>query len=383
MNLRKVLWVTSFLCLIIYANVTVSIGPILPQISKDFAITLDMLGFILAVSSLGGSIAILGGWISDRMSRLLVAAVSVMVLAAGSSILGFSPNPLVLGTSLLLMGMSAGFLESSLNALVSTLYSERRGLSVNLFHIGWNIGSTIGPSLAVFLVNTTGSWRNVYIFPLPILFSISALMIALNKNYAQIRDVRRSSLLSISSRSLLRFFPITLIGFFYTGVEMGVSTWLALILEDLGSGIFKAGLATGLFWGLMGLGRLVWAPVIDRMGYERPLIMASGSGLICMALASLPLPLDSKIVFWASSGFFLAPTFPTLIAWVISSAPELGGSVSGLLFAVGRLGLFFSNCIVGLTATILGTEIAQYLFVLFMVAMLVNILAVHLFRRES
>ncbi|MFQ6094549.1 MAG: sugar MFS transporter [Candidatus Bathyarchaeia archaeon] len=382
---RRISWVTAFGCFIIYASVSTSIGPVLPQLSKDFALTPDLIGIILAIRSFGGLMAILGGWISDRMSRLLIGAISTMMLGAGSLLLGTSPNPVVVAASLLLMSTAAGFLESSLNAFVSNLYSERRGLSVNLFHIGWNVGSTIGPSLAAFLIVTTGSWRNVYLLPIPALFSISILMVLLNKNAAQIRNGEGSprNSLSISPRLLFKFLPIALIGFFYVAAEMGLSTWLAYILQDLGSAIFEAGLATGLFWGLMGLGRLIWAPIIDRAGYGRPLIVASGLALICMVSASSPLPLGPKMVLWASSGFFLAPMFPTLIAWVVSLAPELGGSLSGLIFTMGTLGLIFSDYFVGLVTAIFGAETSQYIFVFFTVAMLVNILAVHLLRDKK
>lgn len=327
--------------------------------------------------------AIFGGWISDRMSRLLIGAISLMMLAAGSLLLGISPNPLIVGASLLLMSTAAGFLESSLNAFVSNLYSEKRGLSVNLFHTGWNVGSAIGPSLAAFLIVATGSWRNVYLFPLPALFSISVLMIVLNKNEVRNVDPKPDESPSVSLGSLIKSLPIALIGFFYVGAEMGLSTWLAYILEDLGAAIFEAGLATGLFWGLMGLGRLIWAPIVDRAGYGKPLIVASGLALICMASASLPMPLDLKMVLWASSGFFLAPMFPTLIAWVVSLNPKLGGSLSGLIFTMGTLGFFFSNILVGFVTTIFGAEMSQYVFVFFTVAMLVNILAVHLFKRQK
>jgi len=379
---KRISWFTAFGCFIIYASVSTSIGPTLPQLSKDFALTPDLIGLILGLNSLGGLIAVFGGWISDRIGRLLVSAISMMMLAASSLLLGISPNSFIVGASLLLMGTAAGFLESSLNAFVSNLYSKRRGLSVNLFHVGWNVGSTIGPSLAAFLIIATGSWRNVYIFPLPALFAISILMVVLNKSFARTKQVdapRQNSFLF--SVMLLRFLPLAMIGFFYVAAEMGLSMWLAFILEDLGSGVFEAGLATGLFWGLMGLGRITWAPIIDRAGYGKSLILSSGLALICVVSASLSVSLDLKIILWAFSGFLLAPIFPTLIAWLVSIAPEMGGSLSGLIFTMGTLGLLFSNCLVGFVITILGVTMSQYVFVLLNAAMFVNILAVRFIKR--
>jgi len=272
-----------------------------------------------------------------------------------------------------------------MNAFISNLYPERRGLSVNLFHIAWNVGSTIGPSLAAFLIVTTGNWRNAYLFPLPVLFSVSVLMVLFSRSVTHVPSAgaRPRNPASVSLGLLVKFLPVAMIAFFYVAVEMGLSTWLAYILENLGSAALEAGLATGLFWGLMGVGRLVWAPIVDRTGYVKPLIAASGLALICMVSASLPLPLGLKMLLWASSGLFLAPMFPTLIAWVVSLAPELGGSLSGLVFTLATIGLFFSNSLVGMVAATFSVEIAQYVFVFFAVAMLVNILAVHLSERQG
>jgi len=158
---------------------------------------------------------------------------------------------------------------------------------------------------------------------------------------------------------------------------MGINTWLAFILENLGSTVFEAGLTTGLYWGFMGIGRLIWAPATDKIGYGKSVIAASSSALTCMIAATLPLPLHIKMMLWIFSGFFLAPIFPTLIAWGTSINPSSGGTISGLVFTLGTLGLFSSTSLAGLVAAFSGIKVAQYVFVFFASAMLINALVVH------
>ncbi len=377
---KRILWIASFTCFVVYASVSTAIGPVLPELAREFVLAPDLVGLVLGMKSLGGLMSILGGWISDRMSRLLWSAVSVLILAAGSFLLVVSRNVFFVGASLFLLGTAAGFLESSLNAFVSELYSERRGLSVNLVHIGWNVGSTIGPSTAAFLIVSTQSWRNVYLFHVPVLFLLSGAMLRLVKSRPHGFSKARRERFRFSAESSVRFLPLVLVGFFYVGAEMGISNWLAFILEDLGSGVMEAGLAVGLFWALMGVGRLVWGPIVDRAGYGKPLMLASGLALVCMIVASLPLAVGIKTVLWASSGFFLAPMFPTLIAWITSLAPESGGSLSGIIFTVGTAGLFFSNYIVGLSKMMFGAAASQYVFVCFTATMMISVLASNLIK---
>jgi len=374
---KRILWIALFACFIVYASVSTAIGPVLPELAGELGVAPDLVGLVLGMGSLGGLMSVFGGWISDRMSRLFFGALSLLMLAAGAFLLIVSRSLYLVGASLFLLATAAGFLESSVNASISDLYSGRRGLSVNLFHIGWNVGSTIGPSASAFLIVATQSWRNVYLLHLPVLLLFSGILFLLDRNHPHSVNKAQRENLQFSVKSSFKFLPLALIGFFYVGAEMGISNWLAFILEDLGSGVMEAGLAVGLFWGLMGVGRLVWGPIVDRAGYRKPLILTSSLALVCMILASSPLPLGTKTLLWASSGFFLAPTFPTLIAWITSLAPEHGGSLSGLIFTAGTAGIFLSNYIVGLSKAMYGAAASQYVFVLFTATMIVNVLVSH------
>lgn len=380
MTSRRTSWTVCFACFVIYAYVVTSIGPVLPRLSEEFALPPDLAGILVALGSVGGLMSVLGGWLSDKLNRVLIGAISMATLALSSLILALSSNLYTVSSSLILMSMAAGFLEPSLNAFVSDLYPGKRGLSVNLLHIAWNIGSALGPSSAALIIVVTGSWRKAYLCALPASILVSALLARLNRSASESRREHAaphgSALLSM--RAAASFLPMAFIGFFYVASEMGISTWLAFILEELGSAVFEAGLATGLYWGLMGLGRLVWAPATDKIGYARSIAAASGLALVCMVAATSPLPIYVKMMFWASSGFFLAPIFPTLIAWGTSVNPSAGGTLSGLVFTLGTLGLFSSNSLAGLVAASFGVEAAQYVFVFFAAGTLTNVLIVRL-----
>jgi MFS family permease len=356
----------------------------LPKLSRDFELTPTWTGILAGLYSVGGLMAILGGWLSDRLNKVLVSILSMVMLTAGSLLLAFSPDPFIAGSSLVLMGVAAGFLESALNAFVSDLYSEKRGLSLNLFHIGWNVGSALGPLLAALVIVTFGSWRRVYLFPLPVLVFFALLLTRLRNNEPkpQIKIVQKSYPAN-SDTPISKSLPISLMGFLYTGAEMGISTWLAYILENLGSTPIEAGLTTGMFWGLMGFGRLIWSHAVDRIGYEKTVIIASSMTLPCMVAAVMPLPLYICMFLWAMSGFLLAPVFPTLIAWGTSMNPLAGSTASGLIMTLSTLGLFSSTLLAGLVTTYSSAGEAQYVFVCFMAALLADALIMRTYFKKT
>jgi fucose permease len=124
----------------------------------------------------------------------------------------------------------------------------------------------------------------------------------------------------------------------------------------------EASLAVGLFWALSGLGRLLWAPFIDRIGYWKVLVLAGGFSSLLMLLASLPTSVYVRIALWSSSGFLLAPAYPTIIAWATSVHPEIGGALSGMVYTFATLGSFISTIATGMLFELFGSSCAQLIF---------------------
>jgi len=133
--------------------------------------------------------------------------------------------------------------------------------------------------------------------------------------------------------------------------QLGLTAWLPSILVDQGGSLAEAGVTVGVFWALVSAGRLLWAPFVDRFGYQKTMI-----------LASLPIPIHFKEILWACSGLLVAPAYPTLLAWATASDPEIGGTLSGIIFTFGTLGPFTSSAVVGLLFDVLGSAYAQLIF---------------------
>ena len=362
MRSRKFLWSLCFSSYIFYAIMATEIGAALPGIKSELMLSESVAGSIASLQSLAGVLAILGGVLSDLFGKMRLISLSLLIMGLGAMLLSGSPNALTLGASFFILGAGIGFFEASVNAFVSDIFSEKRGMAINLLHIGWNIGSAAGPVIAAYVALSYGSWRIGYLMMSPLLIiSFLASLIAGAKS-ARSNVYADHGSMRMKSKQVLRILPLMIIPFLILAVQLGITVWLPSILSDQGASLMEASLAVGLFWALSGVGRLLWAPFIDKLGYWRVLVFTGGSSAILMLLASLPIPIYVKIALWSFSGLLLAPAYPTTVAWATSVYPEVGGTLSGIVYAFATLGSFASTIATGMLFELLGSSYAQLIF---------------------
>ena len=164
---RKLLWTLCFSSYIFYAITATEIGSALPSIRSELALSESLAGIIASLQSLAGVLAILGGALSDLFGKMRLVSLSLLIMGLGALLVSGSPSALILGTSFFTLGAGIGFFEASVNAFISDIFSEKRGMAINLLHIGWNIGSALGPVLAAYIALSYGSWRLGYLIMSP------------------------------------------------------------------------------------------------------------------------------------------------------------------------------------------------------------------------
>jgi MFS family permease len=366
---RRTLILLGILSFIIYAVVATEIGPALPEIKTEMRVNEAIMGLIASLQSLAGAFAIFGGFLSDKFGKVRVTSISLWAIGLGSLMISISSSIILLGISFFTLGIGVGFFEASINAFVSDIFREKRGLAINILHVGWSVGSTVGPLLMTLMILLYGSWRLGYLVVFPIFVMLPFVLWAVTKEIFNEIDAKSE----LSNRSMvcrltstLKVLPLLFLSFLLISCNLGISTWLPTILLDQGGSLLESSLTVSMFWALVGLGRLAWAPFVDKFGYWRVLMLGGFGSSLLMVLGSLSVPIYLKILLWAVSGFFLAPTYPTVIAWVTTSYPEFGGTLSGAVYTFATLGSFSSTLLVGFIFSSFGSVAAQLIFPLIM-----------------
>ena len=154
--------------------------------------------------------------------------------------------------------------------------------------------------------------------------------------------------------------------FLYVGLEATFSQWTFTVLtEARGADRAAAGVAVGMYWGSIGVGRVAFGLVADRFGIDRLVRCGLAAAVAGAVLFALPLPPAAAVAGLLLVGFGFAPVFPCLMTRTpqrlgpaLSAHAigfQVGAAMIGAAAVPGALGLIASGC--GLTAVPVGAAV--------------------------
>jgi len=332
------------------------LGPALPFVGREFQLTLAMMGALAGAWNLGYLFTVIGGSLSDRYGETAVLTLSFVLLSVPIGFMTIANTYLMCYVLLFVAGIGGGFVEASVNPLLSNMYPEKRGMALNILHAFWGVGALVGPAIAGLTISTLHSWRVVYSISAALYIPLILVIIRLLKiNNVEPRGSRRREINSrsvgfrvLKSRVLVL---LTFAGFFHFGSIWGVNAWLpSFLMMTKSFPLTFASFSTSLFWAAVGFGRIVLAGAVDRVGYRKTMLTCSLCGALFIFLGTVLEHSDAIVVFWFIAGFSLAPILPTILAWANRSFPGNAGVASGAIFSIGQIGAVFSALIIGVVS---------------------------------
>ena len=136
-----------------------TIGTAWPVLRKGFGASLDDLGIVLLVGTVGSvSSSSVAGVAFARLGTRATVMLAGTAGALGALGMVLSPTFLVFVVSGALIGVAAGLLDSSMNTSVALTGRNRL---LNMLHGSYGVGTTLAP-LVVTAAVLAGSWRDSY-----------------------------------------------------------------------------------------------------------------------------------------------------------------------------------------------------------------------------
>jgi FSR family fosmidomycin resistance protein-like MFS transporter len=323
-----------------------------PLLKAEFGLDFMHIGLITLTNQLTASLlqpAV--GHFTDRNPKPYSLAIGMTSTLLGVLLLAAAPSYVLLVPAAALIGIGSAVFHPESSRVARTASGGQHGLAQSLFQTGGNVGSSLGPLLAAFVVAPYGR-RNIAWFALVAMFAI-ALLWRVGRWYAHAgikraaaahhdrphglpdAEVRRGVailLILVFSKyvylaSLTSFFTFFLIHKFHISVQSAQ-------LHLFG---FLAGVAAGTFAG---------GPIGDRVG-RKVVIWVSILGVLPFTLV-----LPYANLFWTSVlsvviGLVLASAFSAILVYGQELLPGRVGLVSGLFFG-------FAFGIAGVAAAALG-----------------------------
>ncbi len=346
---------------------------IYPILKTSFHLDFGQIGLITLTYQLVASLLQpFVGLYTDRKPQPYSLAVGMGFTMAGLLLLSVAPNfnLLLIGAALVGMGSSIFHPESSRVARLAS--GGQHGLAQSLFQLGGNVGSSLGPLLAAFVVLPHGQ-RSIGWFSIAAFIGIAALgKVGRLNSHTPAEGRSRGGAHSHAGHAVLPattiFLAITVLlallfsKFFYLASLSSYYTFY--LISKFHVSVRASQLFLFVFLGAVAAGTIIGGPIGDRVG--RKLV------IWCSILGVLPftLLLPHANLFWTAVltviiGVIIASAFPAIVVYAQELVPGKVGMISGLffgfVFGMGGIGAALLGKLADVTSIGLVYQVCAYL----------------------
>lgn len=348
-------------------------GPTLPAMLAELKINYGMGGNIFFGEYLGFLIAtLITGLLADRFGLKLVILLAGICLLVGVGGYSSFQLPILLSISLFVIGLGLGAFELGPNAVIVSLYHERKGLYLNLMSVLHGLGSMLAPLFAGWLFTLNTSWRTIYRWDIILIAIFILLSIFLRFPKAEEKvELDFRHLPQIAFKGLLPWFYIV-IGL-YVAAEIGLASWLVTFLQQMrDAAVTSSTQSLSLFFATLTIGRLIGGFFVHRVGYLRSIFFASIGGVICISIGLFG-P-DQFSFFLPMTGLFFSIIFPTITAAASDLYHENINTILGVLFTFAGIGGLIGPWLVGWGSDLFGLKIGFIIILIFTILLSISTL---------
>ncbi|MGD0101343.1 MAG: MFS transporter [Acidobacteriota bacterium] len=334
-NLTAIKWLT-FLMFMMFAMTTDSVGIIIPEVIKQFRLSMVAAGaFHYANMTAIAVAAIFLGYLADKLGRKKTIILGLVLFALNSYLFAVGNSFPFFLTLLVISGASIGIFKTGALALVGdiSLSTSEHTTTMNTVEGFFGVGAIIGPAIVARLLTSGFSWKWLYVIAgtICVLLILTALLVKYPKTAKTMDepiDFKRTMRMMKNPYAL----GFSLGIFLYVAAECAVYVWMPTLLTGYsGSFAFIATYALSVFFVLRAVGRFLGAWVLTHFNWTSVMALFSLAILICF-VGALVGGLSFAIWLMPLSGLFMSMIYPTLNSKGISCFPKTEhGAVAGVI----------------------------------------------------
>ena len=358
-------------------------GVFSPVFKEHFA--LDSAGFslIVTVSYLGNLVFLLfGSNLADRFGLKRVFLCVLLCWIGAVLLYILTDNYYVLLACMFVTMGTSTLMNTFINLMSPLLFVAAPQLAVNTLFFVQGIGTSGSQALAGNFATTFSDWRITNGILLAI--GVAGFLLLLGVKVSQKKpgedvatqeaaheeDSSQKSGGKVSFRDVLKnkaFLLFVLMFGFYFIAEHGILNWIVLYCTDkFAFSQGKASVYLSLFFGGMTLGRLVLAPIVQKLGTSKSLKVFGGigaalyvvglAGAACMGLFVQSGSVSAVLLYvLAFSGFIMSIVYPMMVMFIRSFFDEsMISTATGTVISVATLFDIGFNMIFGKLADKVG-----------------------------
>ena len=326
------------------------VNALYPILKDDLLLDFAQIGIITLFYQMSASVLQpLMGLYLDRKPNPYFITLAAFFTFVGLILLAFANTFTLVIVAVVLIGTGSSIIHPEASRLTSLASGGRKGLAQSVFQVGGNLGGSLGPLLAAFIIAPYGRENTAMVAFIAIIGMVFSLYIGrwykrlLLNNNTNVIGQKKTKLVKkgdpewinrpYSDKITYFAIGILLILIFSKYVYMASmsSYYTFYVIDKFGLNIKDAQYALFIFMFATALGTMLGGPIGDKIG-RKYVIWLSIIGAAPFTLAMPYLNLTWTIIFSFGAGFMLSSAFPAIVIYAQELLPNRIGMISGLFF---------------------------------------------------
>lgn len=334
------LFLASCVALIVTSMTFAIRAGILTELSEQFTLNDQQLGWVNSMAFLGFPLAmIIGGLLYNQVGpkRMMYAAFISHLLGLVLTITAGGFWGLLIST--FFIGFANGCVEAGCNPMIADMYHDNKTTMLNKFHVWFPGGIVIG-SLVSQVMTGMGWQAQIAVMIIPTL--IYAYLI-FGQTFPKSEHIESSTSENIKGLANPLFIFIAICMTLTATTEFGTTQWVERILGNAGA---QPMLILALVTGVMAVGRYFAGALVHRLNPAGVLwasAIIATLGIYMMGVVTGPLVYVAAILFAIGICYF----WPTMLGFTSEYIPKTGALGLSLVGGAGMFAMSIWNPIIG------------------------------------
>lgn len=330
-----------------------------PVFQEHYSVGGRGLSMMVVISYVGNLLFLsVGGKMMDTFDRKKVAMgmLGIWMAAVLLNVLTDS-YPMILLSMFLALGAST-MLNTTVNLLTPMVCAGYAGMMVNIFFFIQGIGTSGSQFLLGRFAFSYDGWKmiNGVLFAVGLVSLVLFAMVNLKPEKIKPKTIQKKKPQDMPGASIF-WLLVLMMGFYFIG-EHGIMNWmLTYCMNALQMPSHTASTYLSIFWGGMTIGRLVFAPVVQKLGVRKSLKYFGGAGTVLFVTGVLS---GSKgVILLSSSGLLISILYPTMVLFFQQIYPvSVVATKTGAIISAATIADIVFNAGFGALSDSMGIQIS-------------------------
>ena len=332
-----------------------------PVFQEHYGVGGRGLSMMVVISYVGNLLFLsVGGKMMDTFDRKKVAMgmLGIWMAAVLLNVLTDS-YPMILLSMFLALGAST-MLNTTVNLLTPMVCAGYAGMMVNIFFFIQGIGTSGSQFLLGRYAFSYNGWKmiNGVLFAVGLVSLVLFAMVNLKpeKEKTKPKTIQKKKPQDMPGASIF-WLLVLMMGFYFIG-EHGIMNWmLTYCMNALQMPSHTASAYLSIFWGGMTVGRLVFAPVVQKLGVRKSLKYFGGAGTVLFVAGVLS---GSKgVILLSGSGLLISILYPTMVLFFQQIYPvSVVATKTGAIISAATIADIVFNAGFGALSDSMGIQIS-------------------------